>query len=224
MPRSLATACLALCCSLPGLAHAADAVLCRDGAFPTQDATFGLAKVVGAPRIYLRSDLPPCPDDGTACRGHAYVVPGDTVLTGTSNGPYVCAFFPSRNGGSAGYVRQDELASQPVATTVPMAAWTGEWWNGDDSIALSDNGTGLAASGHAYWPSANPSLKAWPGGPHVGELSGAAAPQGNSIVFGSQDPTDCRVTLTLLPPYLIAVDNMNCGGANVSFDGIYRKQ
>jgi len=75
-----------------------------------------------------------------------------------------------------------------------------------------------------YWPSANPPSKDWPGGPHVGDMSGAAAPQGNTVVFGSLEPTDCRVTLTLLPPFLLAVDNMNCGGANVTFNGVYRQR
>ncbi len=221
---SVLAACLVLCCGLPCVVRADDTVLCRNGTFPARGGRFGLAKVVGALRAYLRSDLPPCPDDSIACRGRAYVVPGDTVLTGTSNGPYVCAFFPTRNGGSAGFVRQEEIAAQPVATTVPLSAWTGEWWNGDNSIALSDNGTGLAASGHAYWPSANPSPKDWPGGPHVGDMSAAAAPRGNTVVFGSEEPTDCRVTLTLLPPFLLAVDNMNCGGANVTFNGVYRQR
>jgi hypothetical protein len=221
----LAAVCFVVCCGLSGLARADDTVPCRNGTFPAQNGVFALAKVVGAPRTYLRSDLSPCPDDSIACRGRAYVVPGDTVLTGAVNGPYVCAFFPTRNGGSAGYVRQEEIAAQPVASTVPLDAWTGEWWNGDNSIALSDNGTGLAASGHAYWPSANPSSRDWPGGPHIGDMSGAAAPRGNTVVFGSQDdPTDCRVTLTLLPPFLLAVDNTNCGGANVTFNGVYRQR
>src|SRR5271157_4271796 len=83
---------LALICMISGTARAADAAQCRNGSFAAQEAAFGLAKVIGAPRTYLRSDMPPCPDDSTACRGRAYVVPGDTVLTGTANRAYVCAF------------------------------------------------------------------------------------------------------------------------------------
>jgi hypothetical protein len=34
-----------------------------------------------------------------------------------------------------------------------------------------------------------------------------------------RNSTDCRVSLTVVPPYLLAADNMNCGGMNVSFTG-----
>src|SRR3954452_7724575 len=97
---------IALLCGFSSHTRAADPVLCRNGSFAAQEATFGLAKVTGAPRTYLRSDMPPCPDDSAGCRGQAYVVPGDTVLTGAASGQYVCAFFPARTGGSTGYIRK----------------------------------------------------------------------------------------------------------------------
>jgi hypothetical protein len=200
-PRPFCALPLSLCifCCLPSLAGAADTEQCRNGSFPAQVVTFGLARVVGAPRTYLRLDTPPCPDDSANCRGRAYVVPDDTVLTGGVAGSYVCAFFPGRNGGSAGYVRKDEIAAQPAISTVPLTAWVGEWRNGDDSITLRPAGLGLTTSGSAYWPSAHPSLKERPGGPNLGNMSGTATPTGNTIVFAGQDPTDCRVSLTLLP-------------------------
>jgi len=224
MRRALTIALLALTCGLSGPARAADTAMCRNGSFPAQEAAFGWAKVVGAPRTYLRSDTPPCPDDSAVCRGRTYVVPGDTLLTGAASGSYVCAFFPGKNGGSAGYVRQDEIAPGPLIAITPLAAWTGEWRSGDNSIALRADGPRLTASGSAYWPSANPSLKERPGGPNLGEMSGTAIPQGNTVVFAGQDPSDCRVTLTLVPPFLLAVDNANCGGMNVSFTGVYRRR
>jgi hypothetical protein len=121
-------------------------------------------------------------------------------------------------------VRQDAIAAQPVPTTVPLGAWVGEWRDGDDSISLAVSGTRLAASGSAYWPSAHPSLKERPGGPNLGDMCGTATPKENIVVFAGKDPADCRVTLTLLPPFLLATDNMNCGGMNVSFTGVYRKR
>ncbi len=132
-------------------------------------------------------------------------MPGDIVLTGTENGAYVCAFFPGRNGGSAGYARQDELTPQP--SSVPLAAWNGNWRDGDNSIVLRMNGARLTASGQAYWPSAHPSPKQRPGGPNLGDMSGTATPNGNTVVFAGNDPADCRVSLTLLPPFLLAADN-----------------
>jgi len=146
------------------------------------------------------------------------------VITGTKTGAYICAFFPSRNGGSAGYVRQDEIAPQSLPASLPPAAWNGTWLDGDNRIVLRADDGRLTASGTAYWPSANPSPRQRPGGPNLGEMSGTATPNGNTVVFAGNNPADCRVTLTLLPPFLLAADNMNCGGMNVSFAGVYRRR
>jgi hypothetical protein len=224
MVRIFAAILASACCGLSGSAWATDAPECRNGSFPLQEITFRLAKIVGAPRTYLRSDIAPCPDDSAACRGRVYVVPGDTVITGVPSGAYVCAFFPGRNGGSAGYVLQSEIVEQPPAASLPLAAWVGTWRDGDNSIALRADGARLIASGNAYWPSANPSPRYRPGGPNIGELDGSALPQGNIVAFGDDGPAECHVRLTLLPPFLLAADNKNCGGMNVSFTGVYRRR
>lgn len=215
---------LTLIVTLSGTARPADAVQCRNGDFPMQRAVFGIARVIGAPRTYFRLDTPPCPDDSVHCRDRAYVVPGDTVVTGAASGNYVCAYFPIKYGGSAGYVRRDELKPLPLPASVPLAAWTGTWRDGDNSIVLHAGAGTLTASGEAYWPSAHPSPKLRPGGPNVGDLSGTGTPNGNTVAFGDDDPAECRVTLTLLPPFLLAVDNKNCGGMNVSFTGVDPKR
>jgi hypothetical protein len=205
-------------------AHAAEPEPCRNGIFPAQQTIFGLASVVGAPRTYLRSDIPPCPDESVACRGRAYVAPGDTVITGVATSAYVCAFFAGPAGGSAGYVRRDEIAAVSTTQAPWLAAWTGTWQDGDNRIVLRHDGTKLAAKGEAYWPSAHPSARDRPGGPNLGDMAGTAAPTGNTVVFAGDTPDECRVALTLLPPFLLASDNGNCGGTNVSFTGVYRKR
>lgn len=209
------------------LANAADAAepeLCRNGIFPAQQTMFGLARVVGAPRTYLRSDIAPCPDENATCRGRAYVLPGDTVITGAPSGRYLCVFFAGSAGGSAGYVRRDEIATQPTPSAPPLEAWTGTWRDGDNRIELRRDGSKLVADGEAYWPSAHPAAKDRPGGPNLGDMAGTAAPAGNTVVFSGNSSDECRVALTLLPPFLLAADNRNCGGMNVSFTGVYRKR
>ena len=205
-------------------ARAADSPECRNGSFPAQQAAFGLAKIVGAPRTYLRSDGSPCPAETTQCRGHVYVIPGDTVLTGATSGDYVCAYFDTKGGGSAGYVRRDEIQPLPIPAAPALSEWSGTWRQFDDRIVLTAKGNELAATGEAYWPSANPSPKLRPGGPNTGDFDGMATPKGNGIVFGGDNQDECRVTLTLLAPFLLAADNHNCGGMNVSFTGVYRKR
>jgi hypothetical protein len=224
MLRILAAILAAGCWILSGAGWAADAPECRNGSFPLQQAAFRLVKVIGTPRTYFRSDIAPCPDDSAGCRGRAYVVPGDAVIAGAASGAFVCVLFPDNHGGSAGYVRETEIAAQPVATDPKLTAWTGTWRDGDNSIALRVGGRALTASGSAYWPSANPSPKVRPGGPNLGDMAGTATPQGNTVAFGDGGPDECHVTLTLLPPFLLAADNRNCGGMNVSFTGVYRRR
>jgi hypothetical protein len=214
---------LVLLLAFPALAQA-DEAMCRNGGFASADpASFAIAKVTGAPRTYLRSDAAPCPNDTDACHTRAYVVPGDTVLTGAAQGGFVCALYPGKNGGSAGYVRRDEISVQPKDATPALSAWAGTWKDGDDSITLRVNSGKLVAKGEAYWPSADPSLKERPGGPNLGEMSGTAAPDGRTVVYAGKDADDCRVTLTLVGPYLVATDNDNCGGMNVTFTGVYQR-
>ena len=149
-------------------AYAADIPECRNGSFPAQDVPFGSAQIIRGPRTYLRSDLAPCPDDTTACRYHAYLVPGDLVLTGITSGGYVCVLFPGASGGSAGYVRRDEIMPRPLRSALPLAAWKGTWHDGDNVIVLNVQDRGLTVSGEAYWPSAHPSPRLRPGGPDLG--------------------------------------------------------
>lgn len=211
------SALLSVLCCAPALADAGD---CRNGSFALQEAVFGTARIT-SPRAYLRADTAPCPDESVACRGRAYVMAGDTVVTGAISGLYVCAFFPNQGGGSAGYVLQTEAPRLPRPfPSVP--AWAGTWRNGDNSIVLRPSGRQLTASGNAYWPLMNPSPRDRPFGPNIGEMSGTATPQGNTVVFAEPDPAECRVELTLIPPFLLARDNRACGGNNVSFTGVYR--
>jgi hypothetical protein len=203
-------------------ARAADDGTCRNGDFPTEQGRFGLAQVTGAGRLPFLDDTNGCPNETAACRARGYVVTGDVLLTGRIQGAYVCAFYPSRGGGSAGWVRRDRLASQPAEPSPALSAWAGRWADGDNTIKLSAKAGALIADGDAYWPSANPPLSERPGGPNIGQLGGSAKPTGGRVVFKDGDGEyDCAATLNLVGRFLVVADNNNCGGANVSFTGVY---
>ena len=225
---ALRSAFLAVCALTIGVGAAfaaePDDGTCRNGSFPEQAGGFGVGKVMGPERAYFIDDINGCPNDSAACREKSYVVTGDLVLTGRSKGVYVCAFFPNRGGGSAGWMRRDRLAAQPVDAAPPLSAWVGKWRNFDDTIALKARGAMLEASGDAYWPSANPPLSLRPGGPNTGDFSGVAKPSGARVVFADKDPDGCKVTLDRVGPWLVAADNNNCGGNNVTFTGVYTRR
>lgn len=214
---------LALGCATAARAQAPD-MTCRNGSFPTTEKSIGLAKVVGADRLVFLNDTDGCPNETPACRQRAYVVTGNVLLTGRGSGPYVCAFFPNRVYGSAGWVQRARLSPLPVPASPPLSAWVGHWANGDDTIDLTAKAGGLTADGSAWWPAANPPASQFPGGPNTGDLSGTAKPNGAKVVFADSDPSGCSATLTLVGTYLSVADNGNCGGMNVSFSGVYQRK
>ena len=88
-----------------GIAGAARAApvqtnLCSEGPAAT---SFGLAKIVGAPKVYLKT----CTPGEAGCTEPAkppYVIPGDVVIVGARSGDAVCVAKPNRLGDSAGWV------------------------------------------------------------------------------------------------------------------------
>lgn len=214
-------------------ASAEEAPNCRNGIFVEEGVAYGLARVTGGDRLSFIEDAyycdkekqkapcPICPSEDAACRSKSYLIPGDLVITARSFKGYRCILYRNEKdfAGSAGYVPENRLEALPAAT-VTQKDWLGEWRMGDDSITLRARGAKLAASGVAYWPSANPSPKEVPGGPHMGQMSGVAAPMGDRIAFADAED-ECHVSLTLLPPFLLARDDNRCGGMNVRFDGVY---
>ena len=216
---------LVACCAGPG-AHAQEesnpANWCRNGAFTRDAEVFGLARVRGekGARVYFYGEDEGCPGPAAKCRRKAYLVPGDEVVTSRTFGDWVCAWFqPARGAETVGWLAADSLA--PVATdeNAPLASWLGTWTFYDDSIRVSRGRRVdvLSVSGDATWYGVNP------GNVHVGELSGTGTPSDNTLRLGA-DPEDCQATLRLVGPYLVVSDNKQCGGVNVTFDGVYRKK
>jgi hypothetical protein len=70
------------------------------------------------------------------------------------------------------------------------------------------------------------------GAVNIGELEGKARPRDATLALGQgydgvkppgerQDLVECAARLRLFGRYLVVEDNMQCGGANVSFTGVY---
>ena len=217
--RQLAIVALATAAaSAAGAARAgpAQATLCSEG---PAAASFGLATIVGAPKVRLNT----CPPGAAGCAEppHApYVIPGDLVIVGARAGNAVCVAKPNRQGDSAGWVTEYQVQPQPTPPASP-STWVGHWTlPGGDSIDLKAQGAALVASGAACWPACNTSGKL-KYGPNVGDLDGKGTPQDGRLSIGS--PDDCQVEMWLVGPYLVVFDNLGCGGMNVSFTGIYQR-
>ena len=191
---------------------------CRNGMFPKAGLlSLALARISAVGKVHFVTDRrPECPNKSVLCISRAYVVSGDIVITGESEGGYVCAYFPNSSGGNAGWISASKLTRLPIRSPLTISAWVGEWWHGDNWIRISVTGDELTAEGAAIWGSYETVV-------HSGEMGGTARPNGSAATF---EDDGCRVEVRLVGPYLIAVESEDsvCGGANVSFNGIYRRK
>lgn len=192
---------------------------CRNGLFP-KSQYFSLAKIKGAKgsRTYFYSDDKDCPS-GANCRMKSYIVPGDEIIVSNQYGSYVCAWYePTKGAETVGWIEAKDMEysyddSQPN--------WIGKWsyYENDIQFVPAKRNGAFMISGTAFWKGAGDNV-------HTGEISGTEAPDGNMMKIGADDKDEfaCKVDMTILGKYLIVKDNMNCGGANVSFSGVYTKK
>lgn len=183
-----------------------------------------------------------CPGASAACVMGAFVVGGDAVVVSTTSGDYACVTFTGpapKAVSTSGFLPRAQLGAPTSEPPVNVsAAWTGEWRSGDEqTITIKPKGDGrIAIEGEATWGGHDPE-RVKRGGVNAGEIEaevsiadGAASfamdDDGNTRPFDLKLPDDrdvCRVKLWRLGPYLVAQDNVRCGGMNVTFTGVYRK-
>lgn len=213
---------LLIAVATPASAAMLDDGLCRNGLFPANNDHFGLAIVNGQGRAQVLDDMNGCPKAERRCRKGYYVVPGDRVVTGRIKGSYVCAFFPNKGGGTAGWIERSRLRPLTINRNPPQSAWIGRWSSEENPIMRIMTGhRGLRITGEAYWPGPTRDDDWPPGWPHYGNIDGKLVRQSDHAHY---DADGCRVDLVLVGDTLIASDNEMCGGANVRFNGVYRRQ
>jgi hypothetical protein len=176
-----------------------------------------------------------CPAAGEACRERAYLIAGNRVLAGRQLGDYRCAIYLAPNGQSRwGWLPAVGLALQAEET---RPDWAGRWTAGPEHTIVIRRGRvdgSWQLDGNATYGAQDP-VRVRNGAVHEGSFSATVTPSlmtsGTSVAFtaGNEETlpydqgseNDCRLRLRRLGPYLIVDDNVRCGGANVSFAGIY---
>jgi hypothetical protein len=190
-----------------------DAHWCRNGLFPSDPSPIVVRAAKTAPRTYFHWDggsFEGCPQKSSCKDG--YVLPRQAVLVGKRMDSYVCAYFPNKSGGSAGWIQDSDLAAANASPPQSLNDWSGTWKYGDDEIKILVDGNSLKADGTAVWQGVDKSQE------NDGAFSATAKPHGTQADF--TDDT-CKVTARLVSHYLVVSDNSNCGGMNVRFDGVY---
>jgi hypothetical protein len=175
----------------------------------------------GEERAYLYKQTQPCPKDKPCgSRQMAYLVSGDVVFAGPPNRGFRCAYYGRSNGKIvAGFIPIENLNALVEDNGMSIDFAIGTWKYENDSIEINAAATGqVSGDGQAYYQTAETV--------NEGSFSARAplAAGQKELVFkeGNNEPS-CVVKLHRRGPYLVASDNGNCGGLNVSFNGIYTK-
>ncbi|MDV2985946.1 UNVERIFIED_CONTAM: hypothetical protein Q9R58_16660 [Methylobacteriaceae bacterium AG10] len=212
---------------------------CRRTPALSEGPALGFGRVVAAGRTaFVKDGLAQtgCPDAGAECRERAYLVTGDPVILGARRGGYVCASYRGAKGDLArtGWLPAEAVAAEAPAPVAPDD-WLGTWTQAEGRIRVKpgDKPGTLSITGDATWGAGDPE-RVKRGGIHLGEISGTVAPEGDGASFAvGENGTlpvakggeyDCKVWLRRLGPWLVVEDNLACGGMNVSFRGVYRRE
>jgi len=182
-----------------------------------------LARVRAGERAYFyRDDIEGCPAITNRCRKRAYLVTGDVMLIGPAKGGLVKAAYTDTTGRpTEGWLSRSLIQPIPTPPVTP-AAWRGYWTVDTAHIEITAGRRPgrIRAEGGALWGTHDPD-RVRIGGINTGEFAGEAAITRDHALFADDD---CRVSVRLIGPYLVAADNLQCGGLNVSFSGVYRRQ
>ncbi|WP_131194899.1 hypothetical protein [Lichenihabitans psoromatis] len=174
-----------------------------------------------------------CPSEKPECQQRAFLVAGDVVLIGPTQGAYTCSGFLGRRGPST-------IAWLPTAALAPLTNdqqsptdWAGHWVAPEQTITIANGSSGaLIVTGDATWGDTPDRRRL--GSVHTGELAGtmradkgvlafAMGDENHTLPFGAGDEFTCSARMVQRGPYLVVRDNKACGGANVSFSGFYRR-
>ena len=196
---------------------------CRQGLFTVDSRDFGVSFVKGGKgtkTYFYGDDSERCPES-VNCRTKSYVVSGDTVITNRKRGDYVCAWYsPLKGSPTVGWLKASDLDSPEMLSDASEKVWVGEWLYADNNIifAPTNQPDTLNVKGNAFWKGFGDNI-------HIGEIDGVATYKEGTLEYSDgTGKYDCRVSMQLATEkFLIVADNMNCGGANVTFSGIYRK-
>ncbi len=197
---------------------------CRNGIFPGEPVHFRLAVIVGmdGERIHFYDDTGENCPGGESCRLKIYVIPGDVVIVTHSFGEWACCWYQPKQGDeTVGWIRWERLKFKDENKNPGLEAWVGEWAQYDTVIRIAPNPERgiLDVDGNAVWHGFRENT-------HVGRFEGSAMPQGDILIIseGSGDEWNCSVRIQLLGRFLIVSDNFKCGGANVTFAGVYQRR
>lgn len=199
------------------LAFAQEDKFCREGLYTRAEA-LSLAKVSipNDDKAYFFDDSDNCPSAEDSCKRNAYLINADEIVVSKENEGFSCAWYVGANSNTIGWIKSDLL--EPVQINPPEHEnWLGHWQYNDNEIYLTELkfSDDFLLEALAIWQGDGENI-------HIAEVfERIYAPKYHSIQISNDDL--CFLQLTLMNDYIATMDNLKCGGANVSFNGIYKK-
>jgi len=186
-----------------------------------------------------------CPSASLSCRESVYLVKGNEVIIGRELNGFVCAtYLGPRRRMSLGWLPANSVSRKPPDRSRKVEDWLGKWRFRVDApryraglitiTKAASSRDALHIDGNAGY--AHDYAAALRGSVNVGEILADVGPAGAALAFTQGDdgmalpydhPGDewsCRIQIRLLGPYLLVNDNWKCGGNNVTFWGVYRRE
>jgi Protein of unknown function (DUF3298)/Deacetylase PdaC len=196
--------------------------ICRNGLFPHDSENFSIAKIKGAKneKIYFYDDSEDICPGNAKCKTRRYVIPGDEVIVSRTYGRYVCSWYqPSKGSETVGWILIDNLLINEADPQITKDDWVGDWKYYDNSIDIKvlKNQSALKINGNAFWKGLGDNI-------HIGEIDFSGTPISSKMSLGEQGEFECRVKMQRTGKFLVVSDNLNCGGVNVTFNGVYRRK
>jgi hypothetical protein len=168
-----------------------------------------------------------CPSVEPGCRDKAFLVARDLVVIGRRLDEFVCADYWTAKSARSGWL--PAIALSPAKVSVNPADWSGDWKRVEAEIKIKNAGGKLQAEGSATYGALDPD-RVKRGAVNLGEFSGPLVLSDGQGTFTDKDiypnkpdSFSCRVRLARAGDSLFVQDNGQCGGANVSFTGLYRR-
>lgn len=197
-------------------AQAADRCGYGDFAYYAQDgvAVYNVSPPTGG-KTNFRRDGDGCPDAAT-CQLKSYLVTQDEVLVTKVENGWACAWYGKGDRHTVGWLKKADLIKSAVAPS-GEGDWLGVWGFADNQITISRDKKGFKAEGEATWKG--------PASVHEGSFKGPLEVKGVAATYADPEGTEpfCSVNMHRASRYMVVSDSGNCGGASVSFDGVYTR-
>lgn len=166
-----------------------------------------------------------CPSDNPLCLNETKLRPGVEVIALHDWRDFTCVIAPEKP--VVYWVSSQRIQRHVLPDSAPSQTdWHGYWADHYNRLQIEPQGEKLGVEGEAFWVGPIYNEETGERGVNLGEIEAEFIPVGNQAVVGDDNEDDlfnCKVTMVLLGDYLLVDDNRQCGGANVTFQGLYQK-